>query len=383
MLKHQRKPENMQRSPQSPGDWGVNKSQGRSPQPPLVRGAQESQERLPQSSELRGAQESGERSPQPPLVRGAQESHEIGDKSHWQGLTNSRKESKRGLNQLQLLQLRLSNKNQPSKNSSQSGFTLMECLLAIMIVAILLSAVAPAIVLAVATRLQARRVELASQAAQAYIDGVRSGRIRSDLIVPVLIDEVYTDPLTQKRTFTPNRAAFAAVAPPTANELTASNCIVGTPLYPYCNSPTSSLYCVDLDGGGCTNSSPRDLIVQAFRLRSSAQQTQEDQAAASSDPNALNKVINKNGFLLGVRVYRADSFKASTTFTTTAIKGKKDSTFTGGTGLKINGQQPPLAEQTTEISARGSSSGEAKDTTSYAEMCARLGGCDASPSPTP
>jgi prepilin-type N-terminal cleavage/methylation domain-containing protein len=262
-------------------------------------------------------------------------------------------------------QLWLSNKN-------QSGFTLIECLLAIIVVAILLSAVAPVIVLSIATRLQARRVELASQASQTYIDGVRAGKIQASLINPVPLNEVSVDTVTGKRTFTADRATFAANLPPASSELNASNCLTTNPLYPYCNTPTSTLYCVDLDGGGCSNSSSRDLIVQAFRSQSSAQALAEGSAANSND---LNRIINKNGFLLGVRVYRADSFQGGRTLI--GGKGEKDKTFTGGTGLK--NLQAPLVEVTTEISARGSSSGEATDTTSYTDMCARLGGCNPTP----
>ena len=61
--------------------------------------------------------------------------------------------------------------------SSNSGFTIIESLVAIIVVGILMTAIAPTIVLSVATRVQARRVEVATDAAQSYIDGVRSGTI--------------------------------------------------------------------------------------------------------------------------------------------------------------------------------------------------------------
>lgn len=354
MLKHPGKLTIMQRcqSPQSPGVWGVNQSQGRTPQQGEVGGDQK-RGRTPQQGELRGDRERGEKSPQ-------------------QSLTKITKESMERLRQLQLLQLRLTNKNQDSKNSTQYGFTLIECLLAIMIVAILLSAVAPAIVLSVATRLQARRVELASQAAQTYIDGVRAGKIPAYLINPVPLNEVTV--VNGKNTFDPKRADFAATLAPASSELDAANCLTTNRLYPYCDSPTSTLYCVDLDGNGCSNTSPRDLIVQSFRSRSTSQETAE--TAALGDPNELNRIINKNGYLLGVRVYRADSFKNGIILS--GGKGQKDAAFTGGTGLKTNKEQPPLVEVTTEISARSSSS-ESKDTTSYKDMCERLGGCETTP----
>ncbi len=325
MLKRQEKSGIMQRSPQSPdvsGDW---ESRGRTPQPPLVRGDQEGREKyIPK------------------------------------GLTKVRNESIERLRQMQLLQLRLGTKKQLSKNSTQPGFTLIECLLAIMIVAILLSAVAPVIVLSIATRLQARRVELASQAAKTYIDNVRAGKIQAQYIVPVTMDEVAVDPATGNKTFTSNRATFTAT-PPASSELNASNCVEGSAIYPYCSSPTSTLYCVDLDGGGCSNSSPRDLIVQSFRSQSTVQQAAEN---AALTPEDLENTIKKNGFLLGVRVYRADSFSAGRIL----IAGVKDATFTGGTGLRK--PQAPLVETTTEINYKD---------TSYTSLCDRLGGCTTTP----
>jgi prepilin-type N-terminal cleavage/methylation domain-containing protein len=61
--------------------------------------------------------------------------------------------------------------------SRQGGFTIIESLVAIVVVSILLAAIAPVIILSVATRVQARRVEFATQAAKSYIDGVRTKQI--------------------------------------------------------------------------------------------------------------------------------------------------------------------------------------------------------------
>ena len=49
--------------------------------------------------------------------------------------------------------------------------------MAVVVVSILLTAILPMIILSTATRVQARRVDLATQAARGYIDGVRSGVI--------------------------------------------------------------------------------------------------------------------------------------------------------------------------------------------------------------
>lgn len=236
--------------------------------------------------------------------------------------------------------------------STQSGFTLIESLLAIMIVSILMVGIAPVIVLSVATRVQARRVELGTQAARTYIDGVRSGKIT----IPkdtVTLDEIgATDPITKEQKFKPDRDKFAQVSPPPALAITDCDATTarGNPNYPhYCrNTPRLSLYCVDIDGDGvCKNSSSTDLIVQAFR---------------SVDANATDDDGSK-GYLLGVRVYRADAFDGNTNLQTTQEKaGKKIATYTGGRGDR----RGPLIEMTTEI--RGNA-------TNYDGFCDRLGGC--------
>lgn len=186
--------------------------------------------------------------------------------------------------------LKLKPKNPSSLLLRQSGFTIVESLMAIVVVGILMTVVAPVIALSVATRVQARRVELATQAARNYIDGVKSG----------------------------------AIAPPTitaANQYLLDSVAVPTAL--------TDLYCVDLDGTpGCSSSSSKDLAIQAFRTVTSTT------GEAASDP--------KKGYRLGIRVYRADAFSDSTPL----VKGTKQATFTGGMGNR----KVPLVEMTTEIS---------------------------------
>jgi len=58
-----------------------------------------------------------------------------------------------------------------------SGFTLMEPLVALVVVAVLLITTAPVIVLSVASRVRARQLELATQAARGYIDNLRGGTL--------------------------------------------------------------------------------------------------------------------------------------------------------------------------------------------------------------
>ncbi|BAZ36996.1 hypothetical protein NIES4101_29170 [Calothrix sp. NIES-4101] len=225
-------------------------------------------------------------------------------------------------------------KKKQELTSNDSGFTIIESLMAIVVVAILMVAIAPAIVLSVATRVQAKRVELATDAASSYIDAVRSATILPPAIT--------------------KRAAGATTDPEPPDA--PSGTLTCTKSSDYCSSPTSpttppnySVYCVNGDTQeGCQNNSLRDMIVQAFGYNS-----------ASSNA--------ENGYKLGVRVYRADAFKTGITLKALKDKDsqgkdiKKQSAFTGGTGLFK--EQPPLVEFTTEIISKG---------TSFSDLCGRL-----------
>ncbi len=71
-------------------------------------------------------------------------------------------------------------KRQPQQNLSQSrdgGYTIIESLVAMIVVSVLMIAIAPVMAFSVATRVQARRMELATQAARAYIDALRTGAL--------------------------------------------------------------------------------------------------------------------------------------------------------------------------------------------------------------
>jgi len=196
-----------------------------------------------------------------------------------------------------------------TKQVNQSGFTIIESLVAIVVLGILLSAIAPVIILSTATRVQARRVELATQAARAYIDGIKSGVIKSPPSASSHLEDY--------------------AAPNSSGSL---NCTANA----YCSS-TPDLYCVDFDRTGCSSSSLNDMVVQVFRLNS---------ASTAAD----------EGYSLGLRVYRADAFKEPGTLKSKPVQP----TFTGGLGdIKA-----PLVEMTTEI---------ATDNTSFRDLCDRLG----------
>ncbi|NJR19531.1 MAG: type II secretion system protein [Calothrix sp. CSU_2_0] len=218
-------------------------------------------------------------------------------------------------------------KKKQKLTSNDSGFTIIESLMAIIVVSILMIAIAPAIVLSVATRVQAKRVELATDAASSYVDAVRSTTIDPP-------------PITKRAT-----GATTDPAPPDAPsgtlkcEYSSKYCDL-----PVTNPSTSSLFCVNGDTKeGCQNTSNKDMVVQAFGYH-----------PTSTTP--------ENGYKLGVRVYRADAFK--TGITLQAVKdGAKSQKAFGTNLLSKNKPQPPLIEFTTEVTAKG---------TSFSDLCGRL-----------
>lgn len=233
--------------------------------------------------------------------------------------------------------------------SRQGGFTIIESLVAIVVVSILLAAIAPVLVLSVATRVQARRVEFATQAAKSYIDGVRTKQIKPPAPPTTIVAPATEKPLSTYDAPT-NPGSLSCAANSYCNETTGAT-----------STTPTNLYCIDLDGvtvppstnatdpPRCQNISSTDMVVQVFRNKTS-----------------------ETGYALGVRVYRANAFRSGITFkaskdpypNNTDKKFKQQQTFTGGTGLSK--LQTPLVEMSTDIN----------DTIpSYNDLCNRLQGC--------
>lgn len=204
------------------------------------------------------------------------------------------------------------------RQSAEAGFTIIESLAAIIIVTILMVGITPVLGIAVATRVQARRVELGQQAARTYIDYLRSES-----------EEVQTNHPT------PSNTLPSAAPAPTPGALTCNNHRA------YCTVPAGrQLYCVDGDGdGSCTVGSVADMVVQGV--------------AQNNSGNAAD------GYRLLARVYRADAFGDAGALQT----GTQQAAFTGGSGNR----KAPVVEISTEISVSGE--------TDYRDYCDRLGGC--------
>lgn len=201
------------------------------------------------------------------------------------------------------------NKSQPR----DGGYTIIEALMAMVVVSVLMISIAPVLAFSVATRLQARRIELGTQAAKAYIDALKAGAIPA------------TNPtFPTKYTGTDLTEAL----PPTTD--------------------TTKLYCIDLDGtGSCSPTSNQDFYVQgAWR----------NPADADNDPT-------DTGYELIVRVYRAISLDGTRTLKSEKAAGKKQSTVTSGLG----NLSAPVVEMRTEIAATNT-----QNSSPYRSLCARL-----------
>lgn len=169
--------------------------------------------------------------------------------------------------------------------------------MALMVAAILLTVLSPLVVLSTSYRVQARRVDLATQAARSYIDG-----LRSDSISPptTIVD------LTQ-----PNMGAAAPTAKP--DPLTDPGTCLDKNLNSLsdCNDPTNKPF----------------LVIQAFR---------NGPPPLDSNGDLIKKI--PEGYCVGVRVYRADAFDGTTLTETQPPKS----------GLS-NSQYAPLVVMRAEI----------------------------------
>lgn len=213
----------------------------------------------------------------------------------------------------------------PQKHNinKDAGFTIMESLIAMVVVSSLMLAISPVLILSASTRVQSRRVELSSQIARSFIDGVRSGRIRAEDITPVNIN--INQNALSSRNITNSTDGYlissASMAAPTSE---------------------AGLYCVQSDGtiqppeNNCEN---RLFFIQARRT-----------SINGSDPN--------DGYRLAVRVYRRDiDFMKPVLANTNTTKNTQ---AVVGSGNK----QAPLVEIIADI---------ANNNTSFTDLCNRLG----------
>ncbi|MEH2197092.1 hormogonium polysaccharide secretion pseudopilin HpsB [Nostoc sp.] len=215
---------------------------------------------------------------------------------------------------------------QVSQPSGESGFTIIESLVAILIVAILLAAIAPTIVIATATRVQSKRVEQATQAARSFIDGVKSGAVTTPATT-----------IAPNGTLAGNLLNTTSMPPPTAS----------TSLYCVTKDSNNNLAIANPDCTTAPTGKTNLFYIQAVKI-----------VVAGSTPTDTTTGLPKDGYRLGIRVYRSDIDFTNAKASNGSDK-KTQRTFTGTLGDR----QSPLVEMTTEIGSRN---------TSFNALCQRL-----------
>lgn len=165
-----------------------------------------------------------------------------------------------------------------------SGLTLIECLVAIIVIALVASAITPTLVIAVATRVQSQRAEQALEVAQSEIDRVRlmMERGQDETGASLEADDL---PPAVASTALSSESTPAAMEGPTYG---APTVLCSTPSYDDSLTPTDACT-VDVDGD-----SDNDFAVQIFRT-----------------PGRFRGTMPVS-FYMGVRVYDIDAITAST-----------------------------------------------------------------------
>jgi type II secretory pathway pseudopilin PulG len=191
---------------------------------------------------------------------------------------------------------------------SQEGYTILEGLMAVVVVSVMLLAIGPVIAFSVGTRVQAKRVELATQAGKSYIDWVKTAPNPDE-----------TETRHPKQT--------ALTDAPATGDLT-DTCELQDG---YCTTD-KKLYCVNLDSDpakqGCQTDSPVDMVVQPIIT------------------NITDATKPESGYKMQVGVYRANSFVAGVTLKAAT---KSDSLTTNAVGNR----SLPLIVMTTEVLPSG------------------------------
>jgi type II secretory pathway pseudopilin PulG len=182
------------------------------------------------------------------------------------------------------------------------------------VVSVLMIAIAPVMAFSVATRVQAKRIEMATQAAKTYIEALRSGALKKGGTIKGFPIQYPTDNNLENTTA------------PTKIE---------------------DLYCIDKDDNQtCTPDSNQDFVVQGYYFNNT-----------TADPA-------KTGYSLIVRVYRANSFASGVG----PLKTQKElNAQQGTTTAGLGNLRAPLVEMRTEIGASDRQG-------AYNSLCTRING---------
>lgn len=165
------------------------------------------------------------------------------------------------------------------RHSSDQGFTLLETLVAILVITVVGAAIAPPILLSAATRLQNQRVEQATQLARGEMDRIKLLVERGDYQTANLPPSSGSNPIQN----TPAPAAISNLNSNNLNNPTTAR-----------TSPTQSFSVkFETDPRYPTNKPPEFFVVQTFRG--------QEQTVSST-------ITTPAAFMMGVRVYSGRSF---------------------------------------------------------------------------
>jgi type II secretory pathway pseudopilin PulG len=192
-------------------------------------------------------------------------------------------------------------KTRRSLESEEAGFTILESLVAAVVVGVLIVSIAPMVALSTSARVNARRIDQATQAGRSYIDAVRGGVID----VTNFPNNLVASNANAQDQYTFEDPAFPldptkTIQPPT---------ITSFPPNTICNNiglnvPLGKVpgICVDANGNGFSVNDPQDFFIQPMRSG-----PYSSVATASTD-------LKNQGFWLAIRVYRADALAAGAAF---------------------------------------------------------------------
>jgi type II secretory pathway pseudopilin PulG len=180
-------------------------------------------------------------------------------------------------------------KTKRSLESEEAGFTILESLVAAVVVGVLIVSIAPMVALSTSARVNARRIDQATQAGRSYIDAVRGGVIDVTNFPNALVQPNAATSVNAQSQYT-----FESIVVPT---------ITSFPPNTICNNslPTNVPLgkvpgiCVDANGNGFSINDPQDFFIQPMRSG-----PYSSVATASTD-------LRSQGFWLAIRVYRADA----------------------------------------------------------------------------
>ncbi|NEO56047.1 MAG: type II secretion system protein [Okeania sp. SIO3B5] len=198
--------------------------------------------------------------------------------------------------------------------STEAGYTLMESMVAMVLVSILAVSISPMLGFWVASRVQARRVELGAVAARAYIDGVRAEVI--------------------------NHPDFYLTNPTLLGEGADVSTLVCEQNNDYCTQPTltnqGQFFCVNNDDtSGCQVDSATDIVLHVGSFSPSG-------AFYQLDSN--NNPRYELGYKLDVRAYQAAAFSEPGKLLRSSSTKSQVSRVSG-----LADKKAPLVEISTEI----------------------------------